>query len=342
MLFTVVAWFASHRFVVLYLLAALGGASCDGCTACQQKKSFGGVLTAAEPESEVLGEVWKDASAKLKVTNAALGQSLRYKLPATDCQLGYQLRSRRVNNIPKTTRPPAGAEFLITVKTEDNPDDPKFMRFVAESIRKDSLAENKRTVGKAHPAEAFAPSRVRTDGLSLKEHSVPTTLWSLHASFPGLSYSFPDLPTQTALGSSALWQRRTVSSAALEAYISGIDKGMSPPKPRRSVKAIDVRLTRWIDVDKVRAGVLHAEWRDATTTRRPLKHRTVDRWKGRYTMLASGRLLHAIAIAETTSWWETKERENQKQTGSAQLELRLVSACDGPTLPGFEQQSAEP
>ena len=78
---------------------------------------------------------------------------------------------------------------------------------------------------------------------------------------------------------------------------------------------------------------LSASWDISESKVEPLESRRNERWRARYLITQSGRLLYAAMIGNKWQWWSHGPDQSAENYGSGHQELRLTHACDGPTLP---------
>ena len=308
---------------------------CDRCN-CRGEETggFGGALPIGDPSEGKLTDQWKQASTSLNVKEAAEGATINYRVPPQGCALHYELSWEQLHQIPKTDRPPTGPVTFVQVVAEAR--DAEHLGFSAEWARTDNLVDGKIRAGQPGRLPTFAAADVTTDGLSWTEPKPPPKqLWGVLGQFPGLSYSFPTLPKEQKIGTKGRWNRRTYSPRQINDYATRTADGEHVPRPRPNILGIDTKVDGFLDIDGERALVLLANWSTSETKRDHIRNRRSERWTARYVVLNSGRLLHAVASATRTLWWETKEREQQMQRGDMVLELRLTEACDGPTVASF-------
>lgn len=328
------ALFRLTKSRLILLLGLLVG--CDRCTCGgDETGGYGGALPVGDPSEDKLTDHWKQASVGLAIKEASGGETINYRLPPKGCELRYELRWQQLHAIPKTTRPPAGPVTFVGFVAQAR--DASHLTFTAEWERTDSIADGKTTAGQPKRLPSFAPAQVATDGLSWKEPEPPPTLtWSALAGFPGLAFSFPQLPKTQKLDDVGRWNRVTYSPRQINDYVTRTGDGEAVPRPRPTILGIDTKVEGFLEIDGVRAIVLRANWSAAETNRDHIRNRRTEKWTARYIVLSTGRLLHAAASATRSVWWETKEREQQTQHGEMELELRLTGACDGPTVSSFE------
>jgi hypothetical protein len=96
---------------------------------------------------------------------------------------------------------------------------------------------------------------------------------------------------------------------------------------------VDLRLDGWQQVGAERAAILSGSWQDDDLRFDPIESRRVARWRGRFAVSERGRLLHAALVANSWQRFSQRGAGETDKHGTAELELRLVDACDGVTLP---------
>ena len=189
-----------------------------------------------------------------------------------------------------------------------------------------------------------APMLLRTDGRGWLEEDGPTATWSAYGTFPGLVRFFPTLPPTTRAGSSAPWRyREHAQGAGLAVEVrrghARIPPGVVPPPPAEgSERQAQARVARWLRVDGAAVAVIESEGSDEDRSERTLPGvgtvttRAARRSLGEHLVLAAtGRLLLARYDDDAQVRMQMPGREMlQRQTVHA--ELRLVGACDGPTM----------
>lgn len=188
-----------------------------------------------------------------------------------------------------------------------------------------------------------APMLLRTDGRGWREEDGPTATWSAYGTFPGLVRFFPTLPATPRAGSFSRWRYRVHGDGAgiaVEVRRGGVrlPPGMVPPPAQGTERQARARVARWLRVDGAPVAVIETEGRedDASEQTVPgmgsVTTRSERRTLGEHLVLAStGRLLFARYDDDATVRMRLPGREMvQRQTVHA--ELRLVGACDGPTM----------
>lgn len=158
------------------------------------------------------------------------------------------------------------------------------------------------------------------------------TGWRSAGQTRGLGSYWLDLPTAGAPGSR--------SHPVVRSRASGGAAGRVPDVEER----ITLELVRWIDVAGARAAVLDA-W-STTAIPDPLAAAGgppqagrpsmvgTQEMRGRFVVLASGRLLHA-RLHDDSEVTLTASSITTRQRHARRSEVRLIAACDGPTLPAF-------
>jgi hypothetical protein len=281
---------------------------------------------APDVTNEELFTIWKRAAGDLAVEDGQPA-SLRYQVPS--CPLRYAVRSRHLNEVAKG-REPAGVETVAEVTATPSGET------VAWQVVKHALFalhDEDRSEQKVPRADT-SPAIVKTDGIVFREDGGPTALWAAHTSLPPLHWFYPTLPKESAVGSTSRWTIVTYAKTTGGKGERTRDPNAMLANMTPSQQAVEVTLASWQRIASTPAAVLGGAWNVIEETTSPMKSERVERWRARWVVLDNGRVLHAIAAAGTYHAWTTGADENSK-LGSAELELRLVEACDGPVLQGF-------
>lgn len=304
------------------------------------------------PREETLRRRWKAAS-QGRVQPAPApedGSPPRWQLPS--CALRYELSSW---NIAENATPDGsaksqaqsragvgrGREATTRVAFSLNPDSDSVTLQVVDAVTTVN-AEGVPSTPTAHAVHDWALPQLTTDGRRWRERQGPTTVWSAYASVPALQGQFPVLPTSGAVGARMAWpleiQPVGVTRDVEDRRARGVGGGEVVAPIRRTR---DLRLAGYLFVDGVRAAALEAQWDTVVDVSSPRRFLRAERWLGRFiVLLSSGRLLYAISRGR--SWQELDSHDAIETTGRGEIELRLVEACDGPTLPGGRTSARPP
>jgi hypothetical protein len=303
-----------RRWTASLLIAV---AACDGCRAqpAPKERIEDELRNVEEPTPAEVNAMWERATRGIELAPAAPTLT-RYALPS--CPLRWQVRWLQLTEIA-SGREPAGTETLATIAgtAKDGA-----MEVVLESQRSEALADGTRTP-RPDANLHMDPSRLRTDGLRWRETGTGS-MWRASGLLPPLAALFPPLPELSEPGARAEWEL-TLAATRVPA---------GKEHPIEEMRA-QVELPGFLEVGGQTAAVLLGSWPRRRAAEEPLLSRRVEKWRGRFVVLVNGRLLHAALTARTWQWWSPKPGEENEQHGSTEMELRLVEACDGPTLPRF-------
>jgi hypothetical protein len=301
------------RQVLLFVLA-MGG--CDRCSAPPPPPEHieDELARVLEPEPQEVTALWQRASASLAVSEIPAA-SVRYTVPS--CPLRWEVRWLQLSEVAEG-REPVGVEVVGEISGT-----PKGEELVLgfDALRSEALADGSRAV-RPVSKPSLAPAVVVTDGIRWRDTET-SPLWRASSAIPPLSTLFAPLPEK--VGAREKWDL-TLASTPVPA---------GKEQPIEEMHA-EVELSGLIEVGGVPAAVVTGLWPRRRAAEQPLLRRQVEKWRGRFVILASGRLFYAAAVAQTWQWWSPKPGEENEKLGRAEMELRLVEACDGPTLPRFE------
>jgi hypothetical protein len=280
----------------------------------------------AEPSDAWLAASWRAATEEHGASDATPG-ALRWQLPS--CALRLQLRSLTTSDVAPG-RAPVGTELLLEL--DATPREGVLELRVASGSSASIHGDNHSQ--RPIDPKSWLPAHVETDGALWQEAPGPSTLWAAHGAIPPLALAFPRLPATTATGALARWVIRSyperVTSAAERARAADPSAQTAPPGHAQSV---DLRLDGWQQVGAERAAILSGSWRDDDLRFDPIESHRVARWRGRFAVSERGRLLHAALVANSWQRFSQRGAGETDKHGTAELELRLVDACDGVTLP---------
>lgn len=184
---------------------------------------------------------------------------------------------------------------------------------------------------------------LRTDGRAWREQDGPTSTWSAYGTFPGLVRFFPTLPAATREGTTATWRYRVHArnaGVAVDMRRGGLrlPPGMNPPPPEGTDNEAHARLARWITVDGQPVAVIETTERKVEASEQTVpgvgtvSSQGERRSAGEHLVLASsGRLLFA-RYDDTLDLRTRMGGQTLAQRQTVHAELRLVGACDGPSL----------
>ncbi|MDO9022950.1 MAG: hypothetical protein Q8S73_05750 [Deltaproteobacteria bacterium] len=290
-------------------------------------------------------ETWRASLAGHVVRDGSSAGSLRYRVQR-GCLLGYEWSSRvqmDVLSLPRAA-PPIVMESTGRAEADE---DPGARGRLVMPIRWHQLtvgSPDTRNPG-GSDEDFAAPVWLRTDGRTWTEEDGPTAMWSAYGTTQGLVRFFPTLPGGAGVGARGSWRFRVHaegSGLAVEARRGRtvLPEGTSPPTPQGEDQTYQITLTRWITVDGHPVAVLESvgsgdrravQQLGAAAARRIT---TTQRWRSRgaHLVLArTGRML----LSRFEDVHDIRMRgagANMQQRQTVQGELRLVSACDGPTL----------
>jgi hypothetical protein len=322
------------------------------------------VATAAPVSPEDASELfrsWKTAAAGLALAEAAPPAApLTYAIAT--CPLTYELQGGS-----SVGTSGAGAPFVTLFAarfdTQSEPKTPARWDLHNAWIRFGSThpggGPEELLLGPRGPSFG-ADIHLVTDGRSFSEVDGPTLLWSAFANAGGLVYFWPALPPSSAPESPTAWQIKLFlpsASRAVEAARgftedgtraaeggarAGAPRPKSPPATGTTPPTLidaTVKLRRWITVAARPAVLLDASWGSSETTTSDASGIRMSRTRARkgtgfFVVLASGRLLFAAIddISQSADEYDGNVSGMQQRVSG---ELRLVTACDGPTLPAL-------
>jgi len=255
-------------------------------------------------------------------------EPVRWRVPS--CPLRYVLRSHHLYEVAED-REPAGQSMRAEIAA--NPSEGG-VTLQATEVATAVVADGARGTATQHATIDWALPQVTTDGLRWREKDGPTTVWSAYGTVPALVGLFPSLPRVTAVGGHTKWGL----DIFLQRTTQEIQRRRADGKPAPNVSPIererDLEVKGFIDVGGERAMVLAASWTVVVDVRKRLMLRRAERWRGHFVMIpATGRLLHAALVGRSRQEIELDSRDRKESEGRGEIELRLVEACDGPTLP---------
>lgn len=268
--------------------------------------------------------------------------SLRYAVPA-GCRLAYEWSF--VSRIEPTgeLRAAHAPAMGVAVGGRAEGDAASGLWTLSVPWREVGLVTNGTRNPPSRDEDFAAPMLLRTDGRAWREDDGPTQTWSAFGTFAGLVRFFPTLPAESHVGASTPWRYRVHgqnAGAAVEVRRGHVQLPPGAAMPPVDGKDMDARarIARWITVDGQPVAVIETDEvaRDATTQQIPgagsFSTRAERRSTGEHLVLArSGRLLLARYDDDVTVHTDVGGRAmDQRQRGHG--ELRLVAACDGPTL----------
>jgi hypothetical protein len=326
-----------------FVFAFVPSVGCDNCkhrptpSASDLVPDASLIDMAPEPDLEELTELWKRAAAGLTVGDGE-AFPLGYTIPK--CSVRYELRSLVLAEVSEG-RPPAGVEIVAEVV--GNPDTSQ-LTWQVISLRSYLLHDGERT-SRPRDTASWAPALVHTDGEAWREDQGPSSLWAASDGLPPLGAQFPKLPKGSKLGSRYKWQvdsfaKRTTTK--IEKRREDNPDARIPNLVPDSYEA-DIEVSEWIRLSwqqehkprSIGAAVLKGSWSVEKRNHDPIESHRAERWKGRWVIAETGRLVHAISISGNYRWWATSPKEHNSKLGSAEIELRLIEDCDTPTLPRF-------
>lgn len=321
------------RWLSIALILAAGG--CDRCSREDPPRPASvdlGVASRVEAPSAERVEAMVAAAFADRLDEAgpeAPPAALAWVIPP--CSLRYQLQSAHLGEVAEG-RAPAGKDALASVVA--NPGEEGLTLQIVD-VGSALLADGERTP-RRHQALAWAPTLLRTDGRRFEEIGGPTTLWTSHSVVPALVELFPALPDHPAPGAEIAWEVALHAHGSVARLEERRARGEAVPTLEPTRRQRRVSFERWIAIDGEPAGVLASAWHLSVDVGGPVPMRRGERWLGRWTVLGTGRLIHAALAANTWSESEVSLGEPRAQHGTATIELRLIEACDGPTLPPFD------
>ncbi len=281
--------------------------------------------------------MWQRAAKNLTIDDGD-AFPLTYTIPK--CSVRYAMRSVVLAEVAGG-RPPAGVEILAEIV--GNPDTDR-LTWQLVGLRSFLLHDGERRERPATRTK-WPPTLVFTDGASWREARGPSTLWAAFSVVPPLVSQFPILPEDGTLGASYRWNVQTyakrTTSKVEQRRIGDPDADIPNLVPESYEVAVALaewqRLT-WSSQGEqrsVRAAVLRGSWSRERTDYERIERHSAERWRGRWVVTETGRLLHAIAMAGRYQWWAISSEEHNSKLSSTEIELRLIEDCDTPTLPRF-------
>jgi hypothetical protein len=329
------------RLLSALLLAATIGGGCDSCSKPSGRPPAldpSASLVHVDPPSDASFErAWTLRMSGLsKQPSRAAQEAVRYRV-TPDCKLSYQLRARRSSQVA-AGRPPT-EDVLDAALSFDVSN-----RRHRVHLRKLEATFISDGVPRKQSSEAGMPTvEIGTDGQRWSEVGGPSTLWAAHSAVPALITLFPPIPDKPASGSTTTWEMETypvrVTTALPRARAKAGDKRVPDPLP--NVDGATVVVSRYLLLGGGDAGapeeavVLEVRWSVVDDRSEPTVSQQRESWRGRYLVSASGRLVHALLMANISSWWSLRPGESNVKHGSAEREIRLVGACDGVVLPAL-------
>lgn len=278
-----------------------------------------------------------------RVRDAEPGATLRYASPR-GCRLAYEWIARMLvypdARMAHEGVPVQGIES--TGIAEGSGDDTGTWTLAVRWRELSNLAGEIRAPASRDEGIA-APVLLRTDGHAWREQEGPTSTWCAYGTFPGLVRFFPSLPTNTRVGASALWNYTTYPrNAGLAAEVrrggARLPPGVVPPTPEGTDNEARARIARWITVDGQPVAVIETTERKTDSAQQSVPgvgtvtSQGERRSTGEHLVLAaSGRILFA-RYDDAIELHTRGVGISQDQRQSVHAELRLVGACDGPTL----------
>lgn len=280
------------------------------------------------PEDEAAA-LWRSAARDgWGEPSAAPTETVRWQVPS--CPLRYMLRGHHLYEVAED-REPAGQSVLASIVA--NPSDGGVTLQVTE-VATAIVADGARGTPTQHATVDWALPQVTTDGLTWREKDGPTTVWSAYGTVPALVGLFPALPRATAVGGKLKWG----VDIFLQRTTQEIERRRAEGKPAPTVSPIqrerELEVKGFIDLGGETAMVLTGHWTMAVDVRDRMLLRRAERWRGHFVVIpATGRLLHAALVGRSLQEMELESRDRNESEGRGEIELRLVEACDGPTLP---------
>jgi len=326
---------------------ALASSGCDRCTPEDPSPPPEGYVDrpantyleqVEPPPSEAPARLWRSVAKEGWGAEAEPPEkTVRWQVPS--CPLRYVLRSRHLYDVAEG-REPAGQ--AIRVEIVANPSEGG-VTLQATEVATSLVADGARGTPSQHATIDWALPQVTTDGTSWRELDGPTTLWSAYSTVPALTGFFPDLPRAGQVGARIAWgvdihQQRTTKEIERRRAEGRPVPSVTPTHRERSLE-----VTGFIDLDGATALVLEGSWSMMVDIRDRMLMRRAERWRGHFVVVAdSGRLLHAALVGRSLQELELDDRERRESRGRGEIELRLVEACDGPTLPPVPTLAAGP
>lgn len=296
---------------------------------------------------------WRALEPRIRAvpSDAPTGQ-VRWTAPAADCVLRYAVdaESRRALEADADPSSPSGAYYEGLLELRRTAPAQTFE--IAPTSEHTGLLHADARSAPAGSDPTHAPPRLHIDRAGLQEVDGTTLLWSALGSFGGLVQLFPRLPDEAKPGATVDWSfafhdgnaavgteaRRGHVRASPDALRSAAAAGRASGVQHVTVR---VRLVRWVRVGARRAAVLDGSsgfdgpmpWTGpAATTGAFADVRAKSKTHYHWVVTEDGRLLHAAVLNHTRM-----TMSGQAHSLDSRLEARLVSACDGPTLPTFER-----
>lgn len=290
------------------------------------------------PREDAAVALWKAAARDGwgEPTTAAT-EPVRWRVPS--CPLRYVLRSHHLYEVTEE-REPAGQSMRASIAA--NPGDDGLTLQVTE-VATAVVADGERGTPTQHATVGWALPQVKTDGLTWTEKDGPTTVWSAYGTVPALVGLFPALPRATAVGGKVKWGVEIF----LQRTTQEIERRRAEGKPAPTVAPIqrerDLEVKGFIDLGGETAMILTGSWTMEVDVRDRMLLRRAERWRGHFVVIpATGRLLHAALVGRSLQEMELESRDRKESEGRGEIELRLVEACDGPTLPDVPALKAGP
>ncbi len=272
---------------------------------------------------------WREALGARAVVDAPAGAPITWKASA-DCPLEWAVRSSILETKGRTPRvaPEGPALEAILRATVDDPEGPTL-------VVKD-LAMRTAT-GLPLPGRQDAAARVALglrDGGRVLAPRQESPSWHRIEGFAGWGALFPTLPIGGQIGAGATWPLRSSFAQGAAADAPPVD--------------VHVEVERWVTLEGSPVALLTATWtesieeqattpgpRDAGTSTTTLRGSSTS--QARWAVTGAGRLLFAWTsrVDEGELAVSRKGSTSDARRSALDVEARLVSACDGPTLARF-------
>jgi len=285
----------------------------------------------APPAPDAAGKRWEALAAELEVEASTPGK-LAYAVPP--CPLRYEILGEYFSEVAEG-REPAGVVTVAEILATPEPGrEPPEVGLTLERVRSALDIDGERGA-KPVKVDGWPPTSVRVESHAWRETQGPSTLWAAHTVFPALASLFFPLPDRSDQGASVGWKQRIFDRGETEKAEQRRDAG-EPPHPKAPEEQLaHLQIARWVTIEGTKAAVLEGAWSWSARHVEPIESRRAERWVAEAVFLESGWPLYFASFANVWRFSAPAADQGRHTLGTQLRALRLVEACEGPTLPRF-------
>lgn len=282
----------------------------------------------APPAVEVVEARWLAAAEGLSIEPRPEGpRSIAWAAP---CKLTYALRWERLFDVaPGRARAGPRSHAALEVVPDG---DEAIVQLVG--LRTDRFVDGRPTAERTPSVDASV--RVRWSPTAWSPTEEGRRLWLADGSVPALGAVFPTLPRALSPGARVEWKVQRLEPPVAARLERRRAEGKKVPRVVPEEESRSAELTSWSTVEGVPAATFEGTFQRHVDDQRASLARSLEAWRAQWVVLASGRLLHAALVAEAWRGAQAVLGDERSRRGTLAIEMRLVEACDGPTLPGWE------